>query len=864
MSISRVFFSDLKSGKCSSVVEARLPTVLGGEGVKSGGELMWVDMLLMGVNSTLIQATINANRLPRFRDRLAAGTMYSVSGFDVARCAQNFKLADSSLMIRFNDSTEFDVLSDLVSPIPAEEFRFPTELSDLNIEPVDIIGEIVAVKSTVSDPPEDKNRFMVTVKLENDVSVTLSLFDAQAVSFHQKLGGMRDDPKVIVTTSINPKMVGGRLFLNATSGTHVYYDKETHAGESLFYRLVARDTGLPSAAPLLKSYAKVEPVTIAELNHFITTDPPQQQEIDFLCTARVSRVEADKGWCYVACSKCSKKLQRTVTSFECARCNNPHAVGSLRYRVEMVVTDDTAEGTFVCFDGVMTKLHNLRASEAVQLLGEEGVNPEDSVMPPFVAGMEGKTYTFQVRVTPYNFTVNHQTFTVSRIINEVERAPAPEFVDDGTIMVASISAKRLIIFRSRLIAGAVYSVSGFFVAECAPTLRLTDSPLMIMFNDLTSFDMLSVMGLELPVEGFRFRNEAELLGLANASTELPDIVAELSAVKSTVNDPPKGKNHVMATIKMDKGGSVILSLFDCQAIAFHRRLDSMRVDPKVVVATNVKPRKIGGHLFLYATSGTHIYFDKDTSTGQACLSRLVNRCTGHTPVAPLIRKVTKVEPVTMAELNSFVAAAVSDDIEYMCTGTVLRLDSEKGWCYIACVKCGRKLKRTDSVFVCMHCENYHAVGVPRYRVELAIADDTDEGIFVCYDGTMAKLHGLEAYEAGLITAKNGVNPEDSQVPPFVIDMQGKTYTFHVKLATYDFTAGRQRFSVTRIINMNERLPLPEFVDHGGDESIGGSMGVNHQIHADVDYDMVSGEASLISATELSDPASLAVKKARNT
>ncbi|RIA03960.1 hypothetical protein BRARA_K01849 [Brassica rapa] len=132
----------------------------------------------------------------------------------------------------------------------------------------------------------------------------------------------------------------------------------------------------------------------------------KQQEIDFLCTARVSRVESDKGWCYVACSKCSKKLQRTVTSFECARCNNPHAVGSLRYRVEMVVTDDTAEGTFVCFDGVMTKLHNLRAR------------------------MEGKTYTFQVRVTPYNFTVNHQTFTVSRIINEVERAPAPEFVDD--------------------------------------------------------------------------------------------------------------------------------------------------------------------------------------------------------------------------------------------------------------------------------------------------------------------------------------------------------------------------------------------------------------------------------------------------
>uniref|UniRef100_A0A0D3D2F1 Uncharacterized protein n=1 Tax=Brassica oleracea var. oleracea TaxID=109376 RepID=A0A0D3D2F1_BRAOL len=34
--------------------------------VKRGGELMWVDMLLIDVNSTLMQATINANRLPKF------------------------------------------------------------------------------------------------------------------------------------------------------------------------------------------------------------------------------------------------------------------------------------------------------------------------------------------------------------------------------------------------------------------------------------------------------------------------------------------------------------------------------------------------------------------------------------------------------------------------------------------------------------------------------------------------------------------------------------------------------------------------------------------------------------------------------
>ena len=45
----------------------------------------------------------------------------------------------------------------------------------------------------------------------SDESVTLSLFDCQAVSFHKKIESMRDDPKVVVDTNINPKMIGGTL-----------------------------------------------------------------------------------------------------------------------------------------------------------------------------------------------------------------------------------------------------------------------------------------------------------------------------------------------------------------------------------------------------------------------------------------------------------------------------------------------------------------------------------------------------------------------------------------------------------------------------------------------------------------------------
>ncbi|KAG2332231.1 hypothetical protein Bca52824_003411 [Brassica carinata] len=94
-------------------------------------------------------------------------------------------------------------------------------------------------------------------------------------------------------------------------------------------------------------------------------DPPPSSKDSLL------KLYADNGWCYVACSKCSRKLQRTVSTFTCARCANSHAVGALRYRDEMAISDDTAEGTFVWFDGVMTKLHNLRASDVAQMLGDD-------------------------------------------------------------------------------------------------------------------------------------------------------------------------------------------------------------------------------------------------------------------------------------------------------------------------------------------------------------------------------------------------------------------------------------------------------------------------------------------------------------
>ncbi|KAL0644628.1 hypothetical protein Bca4012_042918 [Brassica carinata] len=46
MAMTKVFFSDLKSGRCSSIVEARLLRFWEAKNLKRGGELMWMDLLM--------------------------------------------------------------------------------------------------------------------------------------------------------------------------------------------------------------------------------------------------------------------------------------------------------------------------------------------------------------------------------------------------------------------------------------------------------------------------------------------------------------------------------------------------------------------------------------------------------------------------------------------------------------------------------------------------------------------------------------------------------------------------------------------------------------------------------------------------
>ncbi|KAG5410671.1 hypothetical protein IGI04_006990, partial [Brassica rapa subsp. trilocularis] len=167
-----------------------------------------------------------------------------------------------------------------------------------------------------------------------DVNVCVSLFDGLAFAFHSKLDSYGSEPKVVVVTSINPKLVGA-------------------AGKENYEKLIGDGSNqTPSSSKLLHAQ-KIEPLTISELNKYVITSEPQI----ILCTAKVNGTQTDKGWCYIGSSKCSTKLQ---------------------HRVELSVSDLKDDAVFVAFDMEIVKLTSIQAFEAAQIL-EDGQEPSDDV-----------------------------------------------------------------------------------------------------------------------------------------------------------------------------------------------------------------------------------------------------------------------------------------------------------------------------------------------------------------------------------------------------------------------------------------------------------------------------------------------------
>ncbi|CAN6909811.1 unnamed protein product [Brassica oleracea] len=375
-------FDDLRLGRSAQFVVARLLRFWDSRNIKKQGEFMGITLFFLDEQNSVIHGFIPAARSGHYRPGLRSGSVVKVSRFEVARCTKMYKITYNPFVIWFLPQTTIDEVL-VNAPIinlqkfMLRKFEHLQALANTNLELPDVVGMIRSVHVSDLSDATVMTRVVVRFVIKPNVVVYLSLWDEAAATFRGLISSGERAQSVMVVTTVNPKIFGGGP-----------------VGEAF------------PCIDTKEAIKKKEHVSIGDLNKFITNSDEQTQEAEFICKARVLEVLQQNGWSFVLCTGCSRKLDQSGNSLRCNRCVNANVTGVIKYRVELSVDDGNDNATFVVFDREML---NLIKKDAATLTVEEQ-------LPQCLEELGGKEFVFQIRVTPFNFTPNHRTFTVCGIV----------------------------------------------------------------------------------------------------------------------------------------------------------------------------------------------------------------------------------------------------------------------------------------------------------------------------------------------------------------------------------------------------------------------------------------------------------------
>ncbi|KAL0886106.1 hypothetical protein Bca101_010089 [Brassica carinata] len=352
-----------------------------------------------------------------------------------------YKVTEHQFMIRFLPSTRIVEVQLDAPVIKTNSFMVRRighlqVLANTNLELPDVVGEICSVQGSDLKNNADTSRIVVRLLIEPSVTVNVSLWDEAASTFRGFLKAGDRSQSVMLVTSVNPKLFGGNLYLNSTQGTSFFFDTSLPEIAEFVSSLGATATQRFTCVDTLGGIKKKELVSIGDLNTFISNSNEQTQEADFLCKASIVCVNQENGWSFVSCTGCHKKLERNGTSLNCTRCLTSDVTGVVRFRVELAVDDGKDSATFVVFDKEMSKLTKQDAAVlALDVVNDGG----EERLPGCLEELEGKEFVFHIHVTPFNFTPNHRTFTVSTIHGKEHFESIPPHVEENVGLAATSS-----------------------------------------------------------------------------------------------------------------------------------------------------------------------------------------------------------------------------------------------------------------------------------------------------------------------------------------------------------------------------------------------------------------------------------------
>ncbi|GJW57963.1 reverse transcriptase domain-containing protein [Tanacetum coccineum] len=341
--------------------------------------------------------------------RLKEGGIYSVKNFAVKPNKDEYRiLKNDAYMLKFDRSTTIRKAS-----VNADGFvRYPFQLQDfdvLNHQTTNVAGYVTNVGRTNHLKSGSRNLdFHLANHRGQSIRVTLwgSLGD---VLIEKKTKQTGVCPVILSATC--PKKYNNKVYLSSTSSTVIYDD---------------------DAIPTIKALKKANSV-VSHQNSGTSVDLSQPRagtlenllmwarnrkndSITFHCKVTIDGIRTRKGWNFPSCGSdtCKKALTRQDGQFFCQSCNKTVDYPVLRYRLEVDVSDNTAQAVVVMFNETATALVNCSADSLMDTVDESS---EDHLnLPPALSNLIGTAHVMEIKSHTYYEYGTFESFTCWQIL----------------------------------------------------------------------------------------------------------------------------------------------------------------------------------------------------------------------------------------------------------------------------------------------------------------------------------------------------------------------------------------------------------------------------------------------------------------
>ncbi|GKB44479.1 DNA helicase PIF1, ATP-dependent [Tanacetum coccineum] len=226
----------------------------------------------------------------------------------------------------------------------------------------------------------------------------------------------------IVLTLMAAKTYNNKLYLSSTSST-----------------VICDNDDIPSLQEL-KSVTREGTVE----NPLLWARNRKNDTVTFQCKVMIKDIRRKSGWNYPSCGgeKCRKSISRKRGKFLCETCNRIVDYPVFRYRLEVVVADDTAHTVVVMFNEIATELLNCSADSLIEAEDEVGFcylfqphsyidtnlhiqsAEDDSGLPTAIRNLIGTTHVMELKSHTYYEYGSYESFTCWKI-------NLADLVDDG-------------------------------------------------------------------------------------------------------------------------------------------------------------------------------------------------------------------------------------------------------------------------------------------------------------------------------------------------------------------------------------------------------------------------------------------------